>query len=105
MFVVTRFRVPADDAQFRRQAQEVLELLMSKPGNIGGTLGRNVDDAELWVLSTTWRNTGSYRRALGSPDVKANAWPLLYRALDEPSAYEVATGTNPLNEPEARSIG
>lgn len=105
MLVVTRFRVPEDDPTFREQAQAALDLLMTKVGNLGGTLGRNVDDPELWVISTMWRNPGSYRRALGAHDVKADAWPLLYRAIDEPSAYEVVTPGNPLNETEPRSIG
>jgi hypothetical protein len=36
-----------------------------------------------------WRDVGSYRRALSSYDVKVTAVPLLSRALDEPSAYEL----------------
>jgi len=44
----------------------------------------------LWTLTTRWRDTGSYRRALSSFEVKAVAVPLLSRAIDEPTAYEVA---------------
>ena len=52
----------------------------------------NVDDPELWVLTTRWQNVGAYRRALSSYDVKVTAVPLLSRAIDEPSAYEPLTG-------------
>ncbi len=40
------------------------------------------------MLTTTWANVGSYRRALSAYDVKMTAVPLLSRAVDEPSAYE-----------------
>ena len=36
-----------------------------------------------------WEDVGAYRRALSSYDVKVTAVPLLSRAVDEPSAYEV----------------
>ena len=43
----------------------------------------------MWVLVTEWRDIGSYRRALGNFDVKIHAQPLLTRAIDEVSAFEV----------------
>ncbi len=69
-----------------------------------GTIGRNVDDPTLWVLVTTWANVGAYRRALSSYDVKLHAVPLLSRALDEPSAYEVVEPDTVLNIGSTRSI-
>ena len=76
-----------------------------RPGFVDGTVGRNVDDADLWLLSTRWENVGSYRRALSAYDVKLAAVPVLSTAIDEPSAYEVvdADGTN-LNEPVPRRL-
>ena len=38
-------------------------------------MGRNVDDPALWLLTTTWENVGSYRRALSAYDVKLHAVP------------------------------
>ena len=59
-----------------------------------------------WLLTTRWKNVGSYRRALSSYDVKLAAVPLLSRALDEPSAYEVVTpGGAGLNEAIPRGNG
>lgn len=103
---MTRFRVPlADGPSFREDAERAHALLAAQPGYVAGTLGRNVDDPELWVLSTRWDGPGAYRRALSAYDVKLGAVPLLGRAVDEPSAYEVVEPGADLNESSARSIG
>ena len=89
MLVVTRYRVEADDREsFRTDARVALEALTARPGCIGGTVGRAVDDAALWTLTTWWESVGAYRRALSSYDVKLIAVPLMYRAIDEPTAFE-----------------
>ncbi|MDQ3628314.1 MAG: antibiotic biosynthesis monooxygenase [Actinomycetota bacterium] len=91
MLVVTRYRIPAQEADsFAATADTALAVLAQRPGFVDGALGRNVDDPLLWTLTTRWRDTGSYRRALSSFEVKAVAVPLLSRAIDEPTAYEVA---------------
>lgn len=93
MLVVTRHRVPAAAADtFVAQARTALAALAVQTGWVDGALGRNVDDPDLWVLSTRWADVGSYRRALSAFDVKVSAVPLLSTALDEPSAYEVVLG-------------
>jgi hypothetical protein len=98
VLVVSRFRVPVDEGEtFRGDLQVALDALAERPGHVGGTIGRNIDDPELWVLSTRWDNVGAYRRALSSYDVKLRAVPLLSRALDEPSAYEVVEPGTTLN--------
>ncbi len=90
MLVVTRYRIPdADVDAFRSQAAAALAALADRPGFRDGVIGRNVDDPTLWTLTTWWRDVGSYRRALSGYDVKVAAVPVLSRALDEPSAYEV----------------
>lgn len=106
MIVVSRFRVPECDAgEFRAAVAQAHAALAACPGYAGGTVGRNVDDPALWVLTTTWENVGSYRRALSSYDVKLRAVAVLSRALDEPSAYEVVTGDTVLNTGSPRSLG
>ena len=90
MLVVTRYRVAEDDVEdFRRDARAALDVLATRPGWLAGRLGRNVDEPELWVLTTEWVNVGSYRRALSPFEVKTTAVPLLSRCLDEPTAYEL----------------
>jgi len=106
VLVVNRFRVPAEDADaFRADLESALAALAARPGYVAGQIGRNVDDPELWVLTTTWENVGAYRRALSSYDVKVGAVPLLSRALDEPSAYEVVQPGTELNIHATRSLG
>lgn len=93
MLVVTRFRVPEEDAEaFREDLRVAHEVLGRQRGYESGHLGRNVDDPGLWAMVTTWRDVGSYRRALSTYDVKLQAVPLLSRALDEPSAFEGLDG-------------
>lgn len=104
--MVSRFRVPVEEGEtFRVELQQALDALAERPGHLGGTLGRNVDDPTLWVLTTTWEHVGAYRRALSAYDVKLRAVPLLSRALDEPSAYEVVDPDTVLNLGSARSLG
>lgn len=106
MLVVNRFRVPADDAAaFRTDLELARATLAERPGYVGGAIGRNLDDPELWVLTTTWEHVGAYRRALSSYDVKLHAVPLLGRAIDEPSAYEPADPGADLNIQATRSLG
>ena len=106
MLVVNRFRVPTRPAasaeQFRADLQAAHELLAGKPGYVDGWIGRNLDEPELWVLTTRWDSVGAYRRALSSYDVKLSAVPTLSRALDEPSAYEVVNPGSVLNVTDAR---
>ncbi len=106
MLVVSRFRVPlAQGETFRADLDRARSALAERPGYVAGTVGRNVDEPELWVLTTRWEHVGAYRRALSSYDVKLHAVPVLTRALDEPSAYEVVEGDTVLNTGSARSLG
>jgi quinol monooxygenase YgiN len=90
VLVVTRYRVAPDEAAtFQLEARAALDVLALQKGWLSGRLGRNVDEPELWVLTTEWENVGSYRRALSPFEVKVTAVPLLSRCLDEPSAFEL----------------
>lgn len=103
MLVVNRFRVPeAEGETFRADLAAAHEALASRPGYVDGWLGRNLDEPELWLLTTRWESVGSYRRALSSYDVKLVAVPTLSRAVDEPSAYEIVDGNSVLNVHDAR---
>lgn len=106
MLVVNRFRVGAAEAdEFRVALEQARQALAARPGHLESRIGRNLDDPELWVLTSTWENTGAYRRALSAYDVKLHAVPVLYRAIDEPSAYEWAEPGRDLNDAAARSLG
>jgi len=106
VLVVTRFRVPLEEGEgFRAELAVAHDVLAARPGYVDGRAGRNVDDPTLWVLTTRWDNVGAYRRALASYDVKLHAVPVLSRALDEPSAYELVEPGTDLNVSSARSLG
>ncbi len=106
VLVVNRFRVPAVAAPaFRVDLERARLALSERPGHLDSRIGRNLDDPELWVLTSTWESTGAYRRALSAYEVKLHAVPTLSRALDEPSAYEWAEPGRDLNDAAARSLG
>ena len=106
VIVVNRFRVPAEQQdQFREDLQRARETLAERPGFTHSTVGRNTDDPELWVLTTEWESVGAYRRALSAYDVKLTAVPVLSRAVDEPSAYELVEPGTDLNVAQFRSTG
>jgi len=86
---VVRFQVAAEDAgTFLPRATRALDALAACAGFEGGSLGPATDDPQLWVMVTRWASVGQYRRGLSSYDVKLRAHPLLYQAVDEPSAFE-----------------
>ncbi len=90
LIVVTRYLVPPDqDGPFREQARQALDVLRTQTGCRRGHVGRSMDDPTRWLLQTEWDSVGSYRRALSAYEVKLRAVPLMYRAIDEPTAYEV----------------
>jgi hypothetical protein len=100
---VNRFRVPeAESASFRADLERAHEMLEVQTGYVAGHLGRNVDEPELWLLTTEWEGPGAYRRALSAYDVKLAAVPTLSRAIDEPSAYEPVLPGVALNVHETR---
>jgi quinol monooxygenase YgiN len=106
VLVVSRFRVPVEDGDaFRAELAAAHAVLAECAGYVDGRIGRNLDDPALWVLTTRWDNVGAYRRALSSYDVKLQAVPLLSRAIDEPSAYEVVEPGTVLNIESTRSLG
>lgn len=106
MLVVNRFRVDAPGADaFRVDLEAAHALLAARPGYVVGWVARNVDEPTIWTLVTRWENVGAYRRALSAYDVKVGAVPLLSKAIDEPSAYEVVRPGGDLNIDVTRSLG
>ena len=103
MLVVNRFRCPRDGADaLRAELEQVRALLAAKTGYVEGWVGRNLDEPDLWLLTTRWVGAGAYRRALSSYDIKLHGVPVLSRAIDEPSAYEIVEPHTVLNVAEPR---
>lgn len=87
--MLNRFRVPDDQVDaFADQARAAIDVLDSLDGFVSADLGRNLDEPQLWTVTTRWVNVGSYRRALQGYEAKVTVVPLLSLAIDEPSAYD-----------------
>jgi heme oxygenase (mycobilin-producing) len=95
LVVVTRYIIPVDDLGFAAKAQAAIAALQAQPGCTALRLARAMDDPLRWLLPSEWPTIGNYRRALSAFDVKVHAVPLMYYAVDEPSAYEVLTSSSP----------
>lgn len=90
VLVLTRYQVAAEEgSEFLELARRALSVLAQRPGFLGGRVGRATDDPLLWTLTCEWESVGAYRRALGAYDVKLHVIPLMYRAVEEPTAFEV----------------
>lgn len=90
MLVVTRFEVPAAQAQaFLQMARTALAAFAAREGYVAGRIGRAADDPTAWIMTTEWSGVGAYRRSLSSYDVKVDAAPLLATGRAEPSAFEL----------------
>jgi len=96
LVVVTRYVVPeAEGAAFGQRAREALDALRLQVGCRRGHVGRSMDEPQRWLLQSEWDTVGAYRRALSSYDVKVRAVPLMYLAIDEPTAYEALVEAGP----------
>jgi quinol monooxygenase YgiN len=94
VIVVTRYRVP-QGAEFAPRLREAMDVFVSRPGCLRASIGRAVDDPGLWLLETVWESVGAYRRALSDAGVKVRAVPVMYHAIDEPTAYEALVTWSP----------
>lgn len=104
LVVVTRYVVPADEAAvFHERVREALDALRLQRGCRRGHVGRSMDEPERWLLQTEWDTVGAYRRALSSYDVKVRAVPVMYHAVDEPTAYEALVEAGPTGLVDRRS--
>ncbi len=71
MIAIARFELPLSQAeQFRAELEAVKAVLSEAAGFISATIGQNLDEPTLWVLTTEWQNVGAYRRALSSTRAK-----------------------------------
>jgi heme oxygenase (mycobilin-producing) len=90
VLVVNRYRVDPDALpELLALASQALQTLGEQRGFVAGRVGRSMDEHGLCIVVTEWQSVGAYRRALSSQTVKLHAVPLMYQAIDEPSAFEV----------------
>ena len=102
--MVIRFRSPDLPGRGGLEAlQAAVTVLAQSAGFLGSSIGQATDDPQLLVLTLTWRDIGSYRRALSRMEVKMHVVPLLSQAIDEPTAFEILHAINEIGELHGRS--
>jgi hypothetical protein len=69
--------------------RDAAALFATFPGFVDARISRAIDEGDVIVLELAWETVGAYRRALSSYDVKVSVVPVISRAIDEPTAYEV----------------
>ncbi|MEJ7630300.1 MAG: antibiotic biosynthesis monooxygenase [Nocardioidaceae bacterium] len=106
MLAISRFRYDEQAAgSAESDLTECLDGLGACRGFLSGAVGRALDDPGLWLLETRWESVGAYRRALSSYEIKMAVVPLLSRAVDEPSAYEIIVGEGATKPNESHPRG
>lgn len=70
------------------QAREAVSVLQAHAGFVAARVGRSVDEPGVCFVHTTWRDVGSYRRALSSGESKMRVWPWLADMRNTASAFE-----------------
>lgn len=102
VIVVMRFRPPESSLDaFGVLAEQAASHFARAEGCLSQDLAQNIDEPELWVLVTRWRDVGAYRRAIGGYDAKLVLTPLSAWSIDEPSAYDAPESVG-LNIPRSR---
>lgn len=99
VLVVIRFRTLDPRANEGLAAlRSAVKVLAQSAGFLGSAIGQATDDPDLVILTLTWRDIGSYRRALSRMEVKMQVVPLLAQAIDEPTAFEILHAMNEASE-------
>jgi hypothetical protein len=92
-------------------ARTAVESMSRCQGHLFTSVGRALDDPELWLITSVWDSVGAYRRALSSYDVKVAASSLLASAVDDVNVFETllevsqngtVEGTSSLSEDPGR---
>ena len=90
MFVVLRYDVGTSGfPEFVSDARAAIDVLSQRPGFVRGSIGQALDEAGSMTILLEFDDVGSYRRALSNYDVKITAVPVLSRATDDPTAFEL----------------
>ena len=78
----------ADYAAWRAQLEDVQTVLQQSAGFIDLQLLHSPDEVDLYLVQSTWKDVGSYRRATSATAAKLVVWPFVATMLDLPSTFE-----------------
>ena len=78
----------ADFVTWRTQLADVQNVLQQSAGFIDLQLLRCPDQPDRYLVQSTWKDVGSYRRATSATAAKLVVWPFLANMIDLPSIFE-----------------
>jgi hypothetical protein len=77
-----------DYPTWRAQLEDVQAVLQQSVGFIDLQLLHSPDQIDRYLVQSTWKDVGSYRRATSATTAKLVVWPFLANMLDLPSTFE-----------------
>jgi hypothetical protein len=93
MLLVARLDDVTDPDALQAAVAVAFAALGTRPGWVGGRLGRSLDAPGAWVLTCEWDDVGSGRRGLSAGAVREAIMPLMARLPDAALTFEIiATG-------------
>ena len=78
----------SDYAPWRAQLEDVQAVLQQSAGFIDLQLLHSPDQVDRYLVQSTWKDVGSYRRATSATVAKMVVWPFLANMIDLPSIFE-----------------
>ncbi|AZM79837.1 antibiotic biosynthesis monooxygenase [Streptomyces sp. KPB2] len=84
---INRFTVTGDPEEFEAAFAKVAAFMTARPGILGHTLSRHLDEPGQYVNVAVWRDAGSLRAAVAHPDFGAHAGELRRLATSESDVY------------------
>lgn len=78
----------ADYDSWRAQLVDVQNVLQQSAGFVDMQLLHSPDQSERYLVQSTWKDVGSYRRATSATAAKLVVWPFLANMIDLPSTFE-----------------
>ncbi|MEI7442267.1 MAG: antibiotic biosynthesis monooxygenase [Actinomycetes bacterium] len=75
-------------AAWRAQLAEVQNVLQQSAGFVNLQLLHSPDQVDRYLVQSTWKDVGSYRRATSATAAKLVVWPFLANMIELPSIFE-----------------
>jgi hypothetical protein len=89
VLLVARLENVVDPDGLRSDVRMAFAAFATRPGWVGGRLGRAVDDPDCWVLVAEWTDVGSGRRGITAGVIRAAVMPLTSRFAQQPCTFEI----------------
>jgi hypothetical protein len=74
--------------EFLNLATQWLTGLGKLPGWVNGSVGRSVDEVDIWLIHQEWQDAGSCRRGLSNSQLRPLAFAIAKTNFSEVSTFE-----------------